>query len=99
MDASKTVLRLRETLRELGYSENQSEWYTIKFILDLNKITMRRIAREMDISHISLAQVAYRPIPSYQEAIAKALGIAAEELWPSRYRAPLIGPLSREEAA
>jgi Ner family transcriptional regulator len=94
MDASKTVLLLRQTLRELGFSEAQSEWHLVKFICDLNQISMRDIARNNHISPYSLAQVAYRPIPRYQEAIAKALNISPAELWPSRYRLPLVGPLS-----
>lgn len=47
--------------------------------------TLRQLSIEAGLKPDSLKNVLYRPCEKYEQIVANALGVAPEEIWPSRY--------------
>ncbi|EFH7157273.1 DNA-binding protein, partial [Escherichia coli] len=47
--------------------------------------TLRSLSIEAGLNQDSLKNALYRKCPKYERIIADAIGIAPEEIWPSRY--------------
>ncbi|MCC7546151.1 MAG: helix-turn-helix domain-containing protein [Burkholderiales bacterium] len=64
-----------------------SDWHRadIKAALEKAGWTIRRLAQHHGISHRALTHAFCRPYPRAEQRIAAALGLAPEEIWPTRY--------------
>ena len=47
--------------------------------------TLRSLSIEAGLNQDSLKNALYRKCPKYERIIADAIGVAPEEIWPSRY--------------
>ncbi|WP_334467883.1 helix-turn-helix domain-containing protein [Arsenophonus sp. PmNCSU2021_1] len=48
--------------------------------------TLRQLSVQAGLKPDSLKNVLYRPCKKYERIVAEAIGVAPEEIWPSRYR-------------
>ncbi len=65
------------------------DWSSKAIITALNKksVSLRTLEQELGLSENSIRNISYRKVNYYQEAIAKAIGINPDVIWPSRYLA------------
>lgn len=65
------------------------DWSSKAIITALNKkgVSLRTLEQDLGLSENSIRNVFYRKVDFYQEAIAKAIGVNPEVIWPSRYLA------------
>jgi Ner family transcriptional regulator len=66
----------------------QADWHPADVVAALRKrgTSLRQLARENGYSHIS--RVLTSPWLAAEQIVARALGVAPGEIWPSRYRDP-----------
>jgi Ner family transcriptional regulator len=67
-------------------------WAQIKCALEERGHTLASLARKLEVSRSAISKVKVRPSPRVQAAIARAVGMKPEELWPERY---LAAPMRR----
>lgn len=63
------------------------DWHKadIKAAIEKAGYTLRGLARLHGVSSAYFAEALYRPIPRAQAILAEVIGVAAAEIWPSRY--------------
>lgn len=62
-------------------------WSDVKAALEKRGTNLRRLSVEHDYDLSAAAQVKTRNLPFLQSIIAKAIGVRAQDIWPSRYDA------------
>lgn len=65
----------------------QADWHKADIIAALHKkdTSLAQISREADLASSTIANALTRPWAKGELIIAKAIGVSAEEIWPSRY--------------
>ncbi|MBG0752260.1 helix-turn-helix domain-containing protein [Pectobacterium colocasium] len=68
-------------------TKNTEDWHQADIIAALRKkgTTVTEVSRNAGLSSTTLANALSRPWPKGEYLIAQAIGIAPEEIWPSRY--------------
>ncbi|WP_347253776.1 cell morphology transcriptional regulator XreR2 [Leminorella grimontii] len=66
---------------------NQQDWHSADVIAALKKrgTSLAAVSREAGLASSTLANALMRRWPKGERLIATALGVAPEEIWPSRY--------------
>lgn len=66
-----------------------SDWppAKVKYELQMRGLSFRFLSRKAGLAEDSLKAVQRTPCISYEKVIADAIGVPAEEIWPSRYAA------------
>lgn len=74
-----------------------SDWHpeTIKAELHKRGLTLRSLSLANGYKQDSLKSVLRMPCVSYEQIVAKALGVAPETIWPSRYEARKTSYMSK----
>lgn len=64
------------------------DWHRIDIVAAIHKrgLTMRDLSVSNGLGKDTLKNALYRPYPKGEQIIAKALGVNASEIWPSRYQ-------------
>ena len=64
------------------------DWHRIDIVAAIHKrgLTMRDLSISAGLGKDTLKNALYRPYPKGEQIIAKALGVEASEIWPSRYQ-------------
>jgi Ner family transcriptional regulator len=64
-----------------------ADWHPadIKAELEKRGLSIRELARRLDISNVILSRALRTPSPANEVRIAAALGLAPEVIWPARY--------------
>lgn len=68
-------------------SDPELRWEWIKFQLRAKGTSLAKVARKMNVSISAVLNVKRLPYPRMERAIAKALGLEPNELWPDRWDA------------
>jgi Ner family transcriptional regulator len=81
--------RHAETISDRPVGSNTEDWSRPKIIMMLweRGITVRSLSRDSGLASKTLDAALHRPWPRGESIIAKALGVRAEDIWPSRYAA------------
>ncbi|HEI8293011.1 TPA: helix-turn-helix domain-containing protein [Citrobacter koseri] len=68
----------------------QPDWHSADIIAALKKrgTSLSAVSRQSGLASSTLANAFIRHWPKGERLIAEALGIAPEQIWPSRYRKP-----------
>ncbi|WAD30716.1 helix-turn-helix domain-containing protein [Citrobacter braakii] len=68
----------------------QPDWHSADIIAALKKrgTSLSAVSRKSGLASSTLANALNRRWPKGERLIADALGIAPEQIWPSRYRKP-----------
>lgn len=68
----------------------QPDWHSADIIVALKKrgTSLSALSRQAGLASSTLANALTRRWPKGERLIAEALGIAPEQIWPSRYRKP-----------
>jgi Ner family transcriptional regulator len=66
-------------------SRERREW--IKYQLRLRGSSLAQVAREQGVSRDASTLALRKPYPRMERALAKALGLKPEQIWPERYDA------------
>ncbi|PWD64442.1 helix-turn-helix domain-containing protein [Pectobacterium parmentieri] len=68
-------------------TKNTEDWHKADIIAALRKkgTTVTEVSRNAGLSSTTLANALSRPWPKGEYLIAQVIGIAPEEIWPSRY--------------
>lgn len=68
----------------------QPDWHSADIIAALKKrgTSLSAVSRKSGLASSTLANALTRRWPKGEKLIAEALGIAPEQIWPSRYRKP-----------
>ncbi|MDO8232924.1 helix-turn-helix transcriptional regulator [Citrobacter werkmanii] len=68
----------------------QPDWHSADIIAGLKKrgTSLSAVSRKSGLASSTLANALIRRWPKGERLIAEALGIAPEQIWPSRYRKP-----------
>ncbi|EBS6870422.1 transcriptional regulator [Salmonella enterica] len=71
----------------------QQDWHPADIIAGLRKrgTSLAAVSRNSGLASSTLANALIRHWPKGERLIAEALGIAPEQIWPSRYRNPENG--------
>ncbi|GKX57483.1 transcriptional regulator [Leminorella grimontii] len=66
------------------------DWHPADIVAGLKKkgTTLAAVSRQAGLASSTLANALNRHWPKGERLIAEALGIAPEQIWPSRYRKP-----------
>lgn len=66
-----------------------SDWSPakVRYELESRGLSFRFLSRKAGLADDSLKAVQRTPCLSYEKVIAEAIGVPAEEIWPSRYAA------------
>ncbi|WP_347253540.1 helix-turn-helix transcriptional regulator [Leminorella grimontii] len=66
------------------------DWHPADIVAGLKKrgTTLAAVSREAGLASSTLANTLNRHWPKGERLIAEALGVAPEQIWPSRYRKP-----------
>ncbi|ELQ9113222.1 helix-turn-helix domain-containing protein [Salmonella enterica] len=66
----------------------QSDWHPADIIAGLRKrgTSLAAVSRNAGLASSTLANALTRHWPKGERLIAEALGVAPEDIWPSRYR-------------
>ncbi|EBP0117632.1 transcriptional regulator [Salmonella enterica subsp. salamae] len=66
----------------------QSDWHPADIIAGLRKrgTSLAALSRQAGLASSTLANALNRRWPKGERLIAEALGVAPEQIWPSRYR-------------
>ncbi|MBA5201395.1 helix-turn-helix domain-containing protein [Pectobacterium aroidearum] len=67
--------------------KNTEDWHKADIIAALRKkgTTVTEVSRNAGLSSTTLANALSRPWPKGEYLIAQVIGVAPEEIWPSRY--------------
>lgn len=70
-------------------AETPRDWHKADVIAALHKanITLAQVARGLGVKPSNTSKVFATPYPRMERGIAKALGVTAKDIWPSRYTA------------
>ncbi|MGK7616096.1 helix-turn-helix domain-containing protein [Salmonella enterica] len=76
----------------------QQDWHPADIIAGLRKrgTSLAALSRQAGLASSTLANALNRRWPKGERLIAEALGIAPEQIWPSRYRKYECHLMSRE---
>lgn len=68
-------------------SESHQDWHQADIIAALRKkgTSLAAVSREAGLCSNTLANALSRPWPKGEWLIAEAIGVAPDEIWPSRY--------------
>ncbi|MEX9251789.1 helix-turn-helix domain-containing protein [Pseudenterobacter timonensis] len=68
----------------------QPDWHPADIIAGLRKrgTSLAAVSRNSGLASSTLANALNRRWPKGERLIAEALGVAPEQIWPSRYRKP-----------
>lgn len=68
----------------------QSDWHSADIIAALKKrgTSLSALSRQAGLASSTLANTLIRHWPKGEKLIAEKLGVAPEQIWPSRYRKP-----------
>ncbi|ECC5187616.1 helix-turn-helix domain-containing protein [Salmonella enterica] len=68
----------------------QPDWHSADIIAALKKqgTSLSAVSRKSGLASSTLANVLTRRRPKGERLIAESLGVAPEQIWPSRYRKP-----------
>lgn len=68
----------------------QQDWHSADIIAALKKqgTSLSAVSRQAGLASSTLANALTRRWPKGERLIAEALGVAPEQIWPSRYRKP-----------
>ncbi|EDN4181009.1 helix-turn-helix domain-containing protein [Enterobacter hormaechei] len=68
----------------------QQDWHSADIIAGLRKrgTSLAAVSRQAGLASSTLANALIRHWPKGERLIAEALGVAPEQIWPSRYRKP-----------
>ncbi|EBP3806975.1 transcriptional regulator [Salmonella enterica subsp. enterica] len=68
----------------------QPDWHSADIIAALKKrgTSLSALSRQAGLASSTLANALTRRWPKGERLIAEALGIAPDQIWPSRYRKP-----------
>jgi Ner family transcriptional regulator len=68
----------------------QPDWHSADIIAALKKrgTSLSAVSRKSGLASSTLANALIRRWPKGERLIADALGVAPEQIWPSRYRKP-----------
>ncbi|HAT8014456.1 helix-turn-helix domain-containing protein [Citrobacter rodentium] len=68
----------------------QQDWHSADIIAGLRKrgTSLAALSRQAGLASSTLANALNRRWPKGERLIAEALGVAPEQIWPSRYRKP-----------
>ncbi|EJX0631351.1 helix-turn-helix domain-containing protein [Salmonella enterica] len=68
----------------------RSDWHPADIIAALRKqgTSLAAVSRNAGLASSTLANALTRRWPKGERLIAEALGVAPEQIWPSRYRKP-----------
>ncbi|EAA2687173.1 transcriptional regulator [Salmonella enterica subsp. enterica serovar Umbilo] len=71
----------------------QQDWHPADIIAGLRKrgTSLAALSRQAGLASSTLANALIRRWPKGERLIAEALGVAPEQIWPSRYRKPENG--------
>lgn len=65
----------------------EQRWEWIKYQLRSRGQSFTRLAEELGVSHNAVGNAKYGPYPRIERAIAKALDMAPQQIWPERWNA------------
>lgn len=68
-------------------SDNRERWEWVKYQLRLRGSSLSQIARDLSVDRSAPARTVSRNYPKMQNAIASALGMNPQQIWPERYPA------------
>jgi len=60
-------------------------WEWIKYQLRLRECSTAKLARQLGVTDRAIRAVKTTPYPRMERAIAEALGVKTQELWPERW--------------
>ncbi|HIH3209323.1 TPA: helix-turn-helix domain-containing protein [Escherichia coli] len=65
----------------------KQDWHQAHVVaaVHVKGFTLRSLSVEAGLNKDSLKNALYRKCPKYERIIADAIGVAPEEIWPSRY--------------
>jgi Ner family transcriptional regulator len=65
----------------------KQDWHPAHVVaaVHVKGFTLRALSVEAGLSRDSLKNALYRKCPKYERIIAEAIGVAPEDIWPSRY--------------
>lgn len=68
----------------------QQDWHSADIIAALKKqgTSLSAVSRQAGLASSTLANTLIRHWPKGEKLIAEKLGVAPEQIWPSRYRKP-----------
>ncbi|ECG8593288.1 transcriptional regulator [Salmonella enterica subsp. salamae] len=68
----------------------QQDWHSADIIAGLRKrgTSLAAVSRQAGLASSTLANALIKHWPKGERLIAEALGVAPEQIWPSRYRKP-----------
>ncbi|EMN5323360.1 helix-turn-helix domain-containing protein [Enterobacter hormaechei] len=68
----------------------QQDWHSADILAGLRKrgTSLAAVSRQAGLASSTLANALIRHWPKGERLIAEALGVAPEQIWPSRYRKP-----------
>ncbi|EDR2589660.1 transcriptional regulator [Salmonella enterica subsp. enterica] len=71
----------------------QPDWHSADIIAGLRKrgTSLAALSRQAGLASSTLANALVRHWPKGERLIAEELGVAPEQIWPSRYRKPENG--------
>lgn len=90
---------LREVLQKMGLNGHELDWEVVMICLRLKGLTLQRAAINAGLGTTTMPHVKFRHMPRYERALAAALGLSPEQLWPSRYEKRDINLLASEEVS
>ncbi|MCM2368538.1 MULTISPECIES: helix-turn-helix domain-containing protein [Proteus] len=66
----------------------ETDWHRADIVAALHKkgLSLSQLSVEAGLSPSTLRNALRAPYPRAEQIIAKAIGIPAEEIWPSRYQ-------------
>lgn len=66
---------------------SSKDWHSADIIAAIKKTgtTLAAVSRDAGLSSTTLSNALLRPWPKGEMIIAKAIGVEAKEIWPSRY--------------
>ena len=64
-----------------------NDWHPRRIVAEVHVkgTTLRALSLAAGLSQDSVKNALYRACPKYERIIANAIGVAPEEIWPSRY--------------
>ncbi|WP_071882211.1 helix-turn-helix domain-containing protein [Candidatus Sodalis pierantonius] len=69
----------------IGRKSSQISDLFNKAAIHVKGFTLRKLSLNAGLKPDSLKNALYRPCKKYERIIADAIGVAPEEIWPSRY--------------
>ena len=70
----------------LAHLKNPAKrWIAIKAMLQLRGLCLSNIAQQLGVGRPAISKAAHTSYPNVERAIANALGLKPQQIWPERY--------------